>query len=357
MKPEPINRVELLSALEVVAPALSPKDVLAQSASFIFRGGWVATFDNECYIRTRCNMPKDFKMAVFGKPLLETLRKLPDEKVDLEIDKGRLVVIGEKDEIEVQMSETILLPIGEVEKAAEWEKVHDEYGEAMKAASACAGKDEGAYLNTMVQVCPDHVQGTDGFHLARYSTKSIVSDSVLVRATSAKVVGRFTPIEMSESAHFLHYGSADGAVLSVRSVHNDWHDVDDLPELHGPQLVLPKALIASIDLTNIFAAEYSEDIKVTVSIKKNELTLRGLGVSGKAAHYEKIKYDGPPVEFNIPPTIFSEMIKKHSECEIVTKGNGDEAKPMLIVRVGGLFYLAVAETPRRAKKKETAAAT
>ena len=42
-----IDRAKLLAALELVSPGLSPREILEQSSCVVFRGGRIATFNDE----------------------------------------------------------------------------------------------------------------------------------------------------------------------------------------------------------------------------------------------------------------------------------------------------------------------
>ena len=77
-----INREELLHQLETVAPGLSQKAIIEQSNCVVFQDGKVQTFNDEVSCCTDCCLK--ITGAVKAKALLELLRKLSEDQLDIE---------------------------------------------------------------------------------------------------------------------------------------------------------------------------------------------------------------------------------------------------------------------------------
>ena len=96
-----VNRENLLKELESVIPGLSPKEVIEQSSCFVFQDNVITTFNDEiaCSIGTAL----DIKGAVPAKLLLEVLRKVTDEEVEIKQKKGELSIFGKKIKCKIRM--------------------------------------------------------------------------------------------------------------------------------------------------------------------------------------------------------------------------------------------------------------
>jgi len=89
-----INRKELLGSLLSVSSGVTKKEITGQSNSFVFGNREVRTYSND--IVGSCSVPLGIEGVVVGHPLLETLKKLPDEDLDLSVDNDKLVVKGKR---------------------------------------------------------------------------------------------------------------------------------------------------------------------------------------------------------------------------------------------------------------------
>ena len=87
-----VNRELLLQQLQAVQPGLSDKDVVEQSSCVVFKDGKITTFNDEI----ACSIKTDVKFtgAVPAKALIELLKKLPEETIEIEPTEGELLITG-----------------------------------------------------------------------------------------------------------------------------------------------------------------------------------------------------------------------------------------------------------------------
>jgi len=100
-----VKRIELLGCLELLTPGLAKKELIEQSACFVFRDGLAQTFNDE----VACSMKADYGIegAVPAEPLLNLLRQLPDEniKLGMGVEEGsRRSFRGSEDRLRVLQS-------------------------------------------------------------------------------------------------------------------------------------------------------------------------------------------------------------------------------------------------------------
>ena len=84
-----INREEFLRTLEFVSAGLSSREFIQQSTCFVLVGGMIRTFNDE--ISCSCESPMDGEGAIPAKPMLDLLRKMPEENILIEIEDGEVV--------------------------------------------------------------------------------------------------------------------------------------------------------------------------------------------------------------------------------------------------------------------------
>ena len=85
-----INREELLSQLDVISPGLAPRDIVEQSSCVVFKGGRIMTFNDELACQMSTNLP--LEGAIHAGTLLETLRKMKQDVLEVEIKDNEIVI-------------------------------------------------------------------------------------------------------------------------------------------------------------------------------------------------------------------------------------------------------------------------
>src|SRR5262249_14281979 len=136
-----VKREDFLRVLDSVSPGLSSREILVleQFDRFIFKDGEVITFNGDD-VSCRAPSPLDGSItgAVLGKPLLDILRRLPDETVGVEAGKGELLIRGKKKQAAVRMGEVFLELAADVEAPGKWHKLPPSFGEAVELVQECA---------------------------------------------------------------------------------------------------------------------------------------------------------------------------------------------------------------------------
>lgn len=348
MKPLAINRMEFLQALESVECGLSPKDALEQSSCFAFKRGRVMCYNNEVYARCSSGLPADFEGAVHGK-LCEAVRKLPDDEVRIRIESDELCVEGLRDSSYVHIQPKVVLPVDDVEKPVKgaWKPVEQEFSEGLQLVVESCARDEQEFRITCVHVHPDYVEAADGLTHARFQVATGIKESCLIRAQGMKAVALRGPTECQDTEGWLHYRNGSGVTISTRKYSDEeYWDFSKHLEIRGTPTTLPKGLVQAAERLEVFSKENSDDNVVRVEILRDRVKLEAIGVSGRQTHRSKVKYAGKPVSFKIGLKVLSRLVDQHTEVEIVSMKNVQDASlTALIARAGRLFFLAGTGNP------------
>ncbi len=312
-----VKRKELLQKLESVANGLSPRDILEQSSCFIFKGGEVITYNDE----VACRVKVDLKItgAITASKLIELLRRLVEEDLDVEQEDGELVLIGKKRQAGIKMDKEILLAVDKIEKPKEWKRLAEDFTDAVKVVVQCAGHDESMFTSTCVHLHPKFLEASDNYKMARYKLKTGFNDRALVRGSAIQAITQLGMTEFNESETWLHFRNPSGLIVSCKR----YSDVDEFPDLtpwinsKGHPSVLPKGLPEALSRANIFTSENTDEQNhVSIELKPGKVRIRGEGASGWYSETKKLTYNGKPMKFFIAPKLFMDLLRQHNECEI-----------------------------------------
>jgi hypothetical protein len=314
-----IAREELLEQLESCEAGLAKKEVLEQTGSFVFRDGFIYTFNDERACRRKTQI--DFNGAVQAETLLNVLRKMKETELSLDVKDSTLYVKGKSKRSTIKMNHQILIPIDSIERPTkrDWNDLDPAFTEAIGLVDPCASDTVSDTVFSSIHITPDFVEACDGKQAARYTMTTGVSESCLVRKGYLKQVLAHGMTKIAETRAWLHFKNPNGLVISCRRFVEKYSDkVDALFEPdEGVNIVLPKGIIESIDLADVFSSNTTEtDNEIRVSLEEGKLTLRGSGSMGEYREDMKIAYDDSPVAFAITPSILQDVVKRHNECMI-----------------------------------------
>lgn len=311
-----VNKDEFLGRLDQVKAGLSPKEIVEQSSCFAFADGDVFTFNEEVACRVKSGLPKEFRGAVKAEPLLNLLRKLKEDELDLDLKKEELVVTGKRRKAGIRTEAEVLLPVDAVEKPKGWVKVSPDFADAVQIVRECAGKDQTNFVFTCVHMTPKFMEACDNFQLTRYKIATGVEGDVLVRADALKHVADMGVTDVCVTPAWVHFKGDGNAVMSCRRIDEKFPDLTDILNTHGDKAVLPKALQEAVETAEIFSSENADHNHVKIELRADRLRIRGQGASGWYSEVKQIKYAGKPMAFMVGPKLIAELVRRTTDCEI-----------------------------------------
>ncbi len=313
-----VNREGFLHSLESVEAGLASRETVEQSSCFIFKKGRVYTFDDEVSCSGKIALNGEFTGAVKAEKLLNLLRKLKAEEIQLETSDTELLVKGKgAQKSGILMEREITLPISAVDKPKEWFPLHREFTEAINIVQHCAGKkDDFQFYRTCVHLHPKWVEACDNFQLCRWKMKTGIKEPILVRQSSIKHVTSLGMMEFSETQSWIHFRNPNGVVLSCRRYIDEFPDLNEVLKTIGVPITLPKGLVEAADIAKDFASENADNKQISIELLPGKVRVKGQGVSGWFSDAKKINYNGPRIKFLIAPDLLINLVKKHNDCEV-----------------------------------------
>jgi hypothetical protein len=332
-----INKDEFLSHLEAVQPGLSAKEVVEQSSCFVFKDGYVMTYNDEIACRKKCSLK--IEGAISAAPLMSILQKLPEDEVELIPKEEELIIKTKRRESGIRMEKDVLLPVDAIEKPTKWVSLPEGFSEAIDMVYQCAGTNEEAFSITCVHIHPKWLEATDDMQLIRYKIATGVTEPTLVRHTSIKHVVPLGMTEFAETETWLHFRNSSGLVFSCRRWLDKYIEFGQHLKGTGPKTVFPKGLAEAAATAEVFSSENSDNNQVLIELRPGKLRIKGVGVSGWYKEVKKLVYNGEPMSFMIPPKLLALLTKKYNECQIV---NGDAfGRPIKKLKMVGESYVYV----------------
>jgi hypothetical protein len=318
------NRKELLSQLDIISPGLAPRDIVEQSSCVVFKDGHIMTFNDEIACRMKTNLK--LEGAIQAATLIETLRKMTEDIIRVDVQENQIVVHGKRRQIGIGREATILLPIDTLEEPGEWHPLPDQFSDAVDMVLPCCGKDEQKTALTCVHMFRKGIDASDNYQYGHYRMKMPVREDVLVRAFSMKHVVPMGVNEIALSPSWAHFKNSRGLVISCRRCSEDWQNYESFLEQEGTAAKFPKALAKAAELAAGISGQNADNNQVTITIKNSKLKIQADGVGCWSKEWKKVLYEGDDVTFRIDPTLLQRICNSHNNIEIndrviIVRGN------------------------------------
>jgi hypothetical protein len=315
-----VNREELLHCLESVQPGLSTSEITEQSNCVALKDGWAFTYNDEISCRAPSPLNESIVGSVRAEKLLELLRLLPEEEVQISAKDEKLSVVGKGRKGVFTMESDITLPIDDLELPEEWTNLPEDFCEAIKVVQQCASTDKkGKKRLTNVHIHPKWVEASDNYQICRWKLKTLVAEPILVQQTFIKWVPQLGMTEFAITDSWMHFRNQAGLILSCRRYLDDFDNMSKELEVEGEKVSLPKGLVEASEKAKLFSSENPDSDRVLVEIGAGKVRVKGTGVSGYYVEVKKVGYSGPELAFFIRPELLSDIVTRHNECIVNPK--------------------------------------
>ncbi len=310
-----VNRTEFLRKLEMVTPGLSAKDIVEQSSCFVFRAGEVLTYNDEVSCRASLEVD-ELEGVVTAKPLLEILRRIPDERVSIFIDGDSLVVKGAGKKTRIRTHGEMLLPIDSIEQPEYWLELPPTFQDAASFVLQCTSRDETKMALVCVHMHTDWLEATDTIQAARWTLPLGISESVLVRGSVLSSALSLGVSQVGITSSWIHF-KGESVTISCRRYIDEFPNIDKVfAPKKGMKITLPKGLASAAGRADVFSSEISDGNTVTVILKEGKVRVVGEGTSGDHTEWKKLAYEGEAISFLISPDLLSRIVESYDSCRI-----------------------------------------
>lgn len=315
MDPVTVDRLALLETLGYVDAGLTPRDTIDQSSCYVFRAGWVATYNEEICCRAKSPLPTDFEGAVAAAPLRRTLEALSDPEVTVALGDREVRIRAGRVRVKVRREAEILLPVDSVGRPDAWIDLPDDFGDAVAQVVLAAGNDDDELMACTVHFTPEFLEASDRFQGCRYAIETGIPGSFLVRAKALKKAAALGVRRAGLSDGWVHFRNTR-LVVSCRKFADQFPDLSRFYQTRGTPLKLPSGGTVAVDIAKLFSSADKDDDKVRVSVTAGEMVISGRGPRGESHYPLDCEYAGEPLEFLVKPKLLAALFENAAECEV-----------------------------------------
>lgn len=337
-----INRASFLQVLESVQAGLSPKPIVEQSNSFVFNRGYVITLNGEISCRMKSGLDPSFTGVVTSTPLLNYLKLLNEDEMELIIKDNVFKIQANNKRCKLGMQRDILLPVASVEPPKNWQRLPEDFTEAVTLVHECASDDMTTPVITFLNITPDWIEATDRWQVIRYKLKLPITAPMMIRKSTIKQIVQLDMTEICLTDNWAHFRNPLGLIFSCLRFTERFPSLGEHLKIeNATKARLPKGLAEAAKRCEVFSREDTKINRVNITIRGSKILIAGVGMTGDAEEINNLMYDGPDMAFRMAPTMIAEITKKHTDCLI---------SPCALYVCGGKWlYVASLETPQEEK--------
>lgn len=315
-----INREKILGVLELVYPGISRKEDTDQSDCFAFKDGMVFTYNGGLSIRTESGFPKEMVGAIKAQVMLDHLRKLKVEEVEVEDQEDIFLVKGKGERIKFVKEKKFQLPIKDVETPENWKKLPEDFVEGLKVVQECAGSNQAEFVTVCIHIHPEWLEAFDTFQMCRYMVKTGFLNSTIVKRDFLKHIIGFDTTQFSETDRWVHFRNKSGLIVSCIKAVGEYPDISEFMDGDGvwSPIKIPDGLGDKVSSASISSASNSgyNHVRVVLDGEKKKVYVIGLGAASEYKGWKGIDYTGKQISFMISPKLLSSITSKYKECQI-----------------------------------------
>lgn len=312
-----LTKTNLYRALDIVTPGLDRTDYIDQATSFVFKEGFVITFNNEISMRHPVIGLK-IEGAVKADELYKLLAKIKEDELEVTVDKvNEFRVKAGRTKAGIKMESKITMPLESIEDKGTWMALPEDFAFYLNYAMASCGNNHKLEpVLTNVYVGKDgHLVGSDGLKIMQCSIgQEMPTEDFLIPADAAKNVAEMNPSYISLGEKWVHFKNDIGTELSCRILNAQYPKVDKFMKIEGITIELPENMKEILNRTSIFSKRsniHEESIEVT--FKDNELSVYAANEYGWIQESADTEYNDEPITFSIAPYLFKDIMKETSE--------------------------------------------
>jgi DNA polymerase III sliding clamp (beta) subunit (PCNA family) len=305
-----IQRKEFLRQLESCAPGISNTDNIEQGNCFILSPKQIVSFNDEILCKQDSVLDGIF-CAVPAKPLLETLRKLTEDEVSVELKESQLLIKcpGVR-RVGITVFVDAIAHAEAVESPEAWNDVPPIFADALATVAECAAKDSDTFELTCIEISPQGLQATDAFQAIRYRLECPVKESLLIRKSACSAVNGLGVAAIAETENWVHFKTYTGLRVSVRRYSGEFPNLAQAFKAETQATVaLPPSLLDTIQKAAAFFADTGNGKQAQFRLREKQIMIRAQNESGFYEEVRDVQYNGPSRNFGMNPKYLQTLLK------------------------------------------------
>jgi DNA polymerase III sliding clamp (beta) subunit (PCNA family) len=312
-----IDRKKLLTAVELVLPAITKKEVVAQSNLLGIRGGSLVSYNDEISF---CHDFRELKMldevALDGALLHDRLSRLKSDAVTVDVADNRLRVRSGRSTAYLN-TVALEMPLAEIEAGSDEMPLPENFRERLRTVAAVCATDTSRPRLTCVNVGRGWLEGSDGYRLLRMSCEGV--PQFLIPAASAARVADcdVDRILVTQRNEWVHFATPAGTTVSCRTYAADYPDLSVSYDMGDSTAFELPRMDEELDRLQAFSKRSKRiDEQVQVELRRKQVVLRAEHENGAAEETIRWQHDDVEATFSIHPDFFRLALGQGTRCQL-----------------------------------------
>jgi DNA polymerase III sliding clamp (beta) subunit (PCNA family) len=317
-----VKKDELLLALKSAQPGLSAKETLEQATCFVFKDGYVITYNDYLSIRAPVSELDGLTGAINGLELLSFIEKAPQDELVFTKKEGEIQIKSGRARVGLRLLEEVKLPIEELFYEKEWENLPDDFLDGIEIALYSCSKDSSRPALTCIHIKDGTMESLDNIRLTRYSMESLMGGvDVLLPAVAAEKILKYalSQFHVAAEGSWMHFLTKENIEISCRLIKGKIPDISPLMIGTGLDFTFPKKVTEMLDRALVFCQrEHMLDQEVEVMLSTKKITVKAKSSEGWFEEEAAVRYEGDAFSFIIHPIFLKEAIQRQTLCTVLS---------------------------------------
>ena len=296
-----IKTEDLKKALDTIKPGMD-KD------QFVFFNGEYLIAGNDQII-VYCPFNTEFTGGVNYNDLNKLVNSISVPEITVVSQNNKLLIGANNIASGLKMTDANQEIPFSLPEGCEWEKLPNDFKEALSLCSFSASTDQSMGLLTCLKIDKKNVISSDNFRVSKYTFTKPVKNTYIITLSAVNNLLRFNPINVRVDNSFVHFESDNGAIFSCRKAKGDYPKVSDLFKVDGKTFELPKELRTAVKSVD-FLADNENPFERFVTVETVDGKLRCGAENDRGWSYFDIDQMDSVVKFRINPVFLFDILDK-----------------------------------------------
>ncbi len=336
-----VTTTEFLNTLNSVQSGLSTKEVMLQSTSFVFKNGFVTTFNDSIAMTAPTGLDPSFNFAVDAKTLLTFIKKVKKKEIDLSLSGKKLLINGKVFMTGIVVNE-INLPLGQLDftEDREWIDIPTDFFYYLKMSASVCSKESDKFSN--VHITNDVVEACDNRHIiiCDFPTDIGKQEALINAKVAIQLCKHNNMVQYHFGNSWITFRNAIGVMFACRNIVEKYPILQQMVDgktTKNPEVItLPKELSEAIKRAAIFKSDETNVFGLTVYLTNDEITVESMNNYGFHRETLDIIFNGD-IGFAIDPEYLIYILEEtdnlyfHEETKCITFTDREEYVTHLVM--------------------------